>query len=956
MKARFLALAALVLGLASCQNDFDGNAVAGGEVNFQLAVTTGGVETRAGERGEADSQNAKDSAFGAVDYFQGANWADVDLRYILEVYDQADSYDNAEPVKDRMVKIVDAYEPVTFDLRLIPNRNYHFVVFADFVANGSHALSADEQLAVEGLHHDATNLQAIKILADAINEECTDAYFATADIKIENSAAQGIVLKRPYGKVRVVATDLAELNLNVDPKAVKVVYTTTQPDTFNAVNGKVSEVEEGTQEFTRVYGEISKTDLSQHTYTAGYDAKVENGRHTHMTLFTDYILATEEQRDIQFDLYVYDDAAMQSEIKHTEFSTMIPVQRNYLTTIIGNVLTTATEIDVTIDDNFANKDNQYYVFEAFVNGGEVTLTEDYVIGRPLFVEADAVLNLNGHSIKNAEGNADTDVIIVRKGAKLTINGEGTIEAVSGNDGYAIISEGELVINGGTYKAGVDANNAPNAVIYARGEGKVFVNGGYFPNDNNSTYVLNKKDADRANTTIEVRGGKFVGFNPANNAAEGVGTCFVADGYISVPAEDNCFEVVEFAGEITLSADITSAKSLVVAEGKSLKLNLGEFDIINAGATEALGVADAIIVYGKLEINGEGTVQGNTRSVWARGNTNAEITINGGKYVGAVVEGGCEVIYASGNGKITINGGTFEAANMDENSFAAPQYAVLNLHGNGAAGCDIEVYGGSFKNFNPADNISENPKQNFCAEGHISLANGEWFDVYPGTTAATTNDFLSAIANADNDAVVVTETLDFGTNEISINNDLVLDFGGNDVVAGGESSKNASIAANGEYDITVSNANITGGSIMAFYGANIVLDNVNLTHNDSGSGRHLVYVASDNSTQAVTTIKGGNYNMVAASGKSYLTAHGNAIIYVEGGNFTGKGARASKAPINALSLGGYTGQVILAGGTYDFDPSADYIGSKNTVYPSQATIAEGYKVVNNGNGTWSVVKA
>ncbi|MBO5894939.1 MAG: hypothetical protein J6Q33_04020, partial [Alistipes sp.] len=386
MKARFLALAALVLGLASCQNDFDGNAVAGGEVNFQLAVTTGGVETRAGERGEADSQNAKDSAFGAVDYFQATDWKDVDLRYILEVYDKADSYENAEPVKDRMVKIVDAYEPVTFDLRLIPNRDYHFVVFADFVANGSHALNADDQLTVEGLHHDATNLQAIKILGDAINEECTDAYFATADIKIENSAAQGIVLKRPYGKVRVVATDLAELNLNVNPKAVKVAYTTTQPDTFNAVNGKVSEVKEGTQEFTRVYGDISMTDLSQHTYTAGYDAMVKNGRHTHMTLFTDYILATEEQRDIQFDLYVYDNAAMQpeNEIKHTEFSTMIPVQRNYLTTIIGNVLTTATEIDVTIDDNFANKDNQYYVFEAFVNGGEVTLTEDYVIGRPLF--------------------------------------------------------------------------------------------------------------------------------------------------------------------------------------------------------------------------------------------------------------------------------------------------------------------------------------------------------------------------------------------------------------------------------------------------------------------------------------------------------------------------------------------------------------------------------------------
>ena len=931
MKARFLALAALVLGLASCQNDFDGNAVAGGEVNFQLAVTTGGVETRAGERGEDDSQNAKDSAFGAVDYFQATNWADVDLRYILEVYDQADSYDNAEPVKDRMVKIVDAYEPVTFDLRLIPNRNYHFVVFADFVANGSHALSADEQLAVEGLHHDATNLQAIKILADAINEECTDAYFATADIKIENSAAQGIVLKRPYGKVRVVATDLAELNLNVDPKAVKVVYTTTQPDTFNAVNGKVNEVKEGTQEFTRVYGEISKTDLSQHTYTAGYDAKVENGRHTHMTLFTDYILATEEQRDIQFDLYVYDDAAMQSEIKHTEFSTMIPVQRNYLTTIIGNVLTTATEIDVTIDDNFANKDNQYYVFEAFVNGGEVTLTEDYVIGRPLFVEADAVLNLNGHSIKNAEGNADTDVIIVRKGAKLTINGEGTIEAVSGNDGYAIISEGELVINGGTYKAGVDAGDAPNAVIYARGEGKVFVNGGEFPNENNSTFVLNKKDADRATTTIEVRGGHFCNFDPANNAAENAGTCFVADGYVSLPAEDNCFEVVELAGEITLPANLTPAKSLVVLEGKSLKLNLGGFNIINAGATEDLGVADGIIVYGKLEINGEGTVQGKTRSVWARGNTNAEVTINGGNYVGAVVDGGCEVIYASGNGKIAINGGTFEAANMDDSSFAAPQYAVLNLHGNGKDGCDIKVYGGSFKNFDPANNISENPKHNFCAEGCISLADGEWFNVVSGAVVTNADEFKAAASNANLDYIVVAADLNFGTSTATVTTNKIILGNGHKLTAGGTtSSKNYGLgfsAAKGEVNDLVM---IGGGGIYANNGAELEVNNVTLKVKYSASGRHMFYV-----NNATLTVNSGEFD-VLRTGCCYFSMENNARAYVKGGTFEDMMAKGDEPVYTASGA-----QLEISGGKFQ-------VGTVNYKFDPTPWLAEGYQAIRVGN--------
>ncbi|MBR6545169.1 MAG: hypothetical protein IKT66_07120, partial [Alistipes sp.] len=457
MKARFLALAALVLGLASCQNDFDGASVgAGSEVNFQLSVSAPELSATRAEDKDGDTQNGYDSAFGAIDYLSDADWANVDLRYSLEVYDKAENYEDAQPIKDRMVVITDEYAPVTFDLRLVPNRDYHFVVFADFVPEGSvNATDAADQPELGLRHKIGANLGDITIVekdanekaVKTINDELGDAYFAVADVvKLGNNSSSNIVLKRPYGKIRVIATDLAELNLNVDPASVKVNYTATRPLRFNAVSGKVSDVLK-TSEYVSVYNDgVGKNSLDSHFYTEGYDAKVENGRHTHMTLFTDYILALndDEQSSVNFNLEVLDGNG--DRIKYTEFSTEIPIQRNHLTTIIGNVLTTATEINVTIDDNFANKDNQYYVFEAFVNGGEVTLTEDYVIGRPLFVEADAVLNLNGHSITNAEDNADTDVIIVRKGAKLTINGEGTIEAVSGNDGYAIISEGELVIN------------------------------------------------------------------------------------------------------------------------------------------------------------------------------------------------------------------------------------------------------------------------------------------------------------------------------------------------------------------------------------------------------------------------------------------------------------------------------------------------------------------------------
>ena len=563
MKARFFALAALVLGMVSCQQDFNGltPVPVGGEVDFQLAVAA--PELSATRADDGDTQYGNDSAFGAIDYLSDdanqyrTDWSDVNLRYTLEVYD-ADALTEA-PVKDRQVIIVDKYEPVKFDLRLIPNRDYRFVVFADFVPQAFTDVTATNDVQGNaGLHHTiGSTLQTIAIKEDAINDECTDAYFASEKIKIENSAPKSITLKRPYGKVRVIATDLAELNLNVDPASVVVKYTAKHPQAFNAVTGSIDAEQDSVYTLSSAYNEgVGKESLANHFYTEGYDKETTTNakndeRHTHMTLFTDYILAVDnEHRPINFEMSVYEKSG--ELIKTTEFSTMIPVQRNSLTTIIGNVLTTATEINITIDDNFENADRQYYVFEALVNGGEVTLDRDYVIGRPLFVEAEAILNLNGFSITTSAKNQETDAIIVRPGGKLTINGEGTIEAVTDTDGYAVISEGELVINGGTFKAGVDKNGEANAVIYARGNGKVYVNGGEFPNGAESKFVLNKKDSDRGTTTIEVRGGRYYKFNPANNAAENPKENFVAPGFSSI--KDGDWYIIEAANDCVDKGD------------------------------------------------------------------------------------------------------------------------------------------------------------------------------------------------------------------------------------------------------------------------------------------------------------------------------------------------------------------------------------------------------------------
>ena len=463
MKARFFALAALVLGLASCQQEFSGVTPVGGEVDFQLKVDARELATRAGDTAE-NPQNAFNSAFGAIDYFQATDWSQLDLRYSLEVYDVADDYTDAVPVKDRLVKIVDQYEPVAFDLRLVPNRNYHFVVFADFVEEGEYAKEVNPAIEAQrdlGLRHSiGDNLGQISIKYDAINDELTDAYFATKDITISNSAAQDIVLQRPYGKVRVIATDLHELNLNVNPQSVTVVYDAFHPMAFNAVTGAIDgkyETKEYSYTYADLYKEVKEGGLQNHYYTSGYDEYKEenidknaNGveRHKYMTLFTDYILAKEQQESIHFTMTVNDKAG--NEIKTTQFNTDIPVQRNYLTTIIGNVLTTATEVNVTIDDNFGG---YHHVETIFVSSFRelYEAVENYKNGQVIIFEADIV-----------DDDAERDIVILQKeGVNVVING----------NGYKF--EGGITINGNARANGAETVLLKNINFYTK-EAKTFI--------------------------------------------------------------------------------------------------------------------------------------------------------------------------------------------------------------------------------------------------------------------------------------------------------------------------------------------------------------------------------------------------------------------------------------------------------------------------------------------------
>ena len=570
MKARFFALAALVLGLASCQQEFDGAATqVGGEVDFQLKVDAKELATRAND---GDSQYGFDSAYGAIDYLCDEadplriDWTDVDLRYTLEVYD-ADALD-AVPVKDRQVIIVDKYEPVAFDLRLVPNREYQFVVFADFVKNGecdkevNPSIDAQAEL---GLYHNiGSDLRDITIKNDAINNETTDAYFASEKIKITNSAAQSIVLKRPYGKVRVIATDLAELNLNVEPKSVKVTYDAAHRASFNAVTGAI-DAEYRTKEYTNEYNDIKKTDMSRHIYT-GFDTdeyKVENAnrevRNTYMTLFTDYILANTQQESIHFTMEVFD--ADGNTIKETIFNTEIPVQRNHLTTIVGNVLTTATEINVTIDDNFEGRHERDFVLVNTAKELQEAL-DAYKNGQTILFDA------------NIEGNVTVDQVA---GKDYVIDGNGyEYTGTITIDGNARMNEAETVLikNVNFVHVGdaelnfIEMNSTDGAVRYAH---NVTIEKCTFNGGNNTTAVKFRQCKNITIKDCEVISGHSLAqlYGCTNVTIEG--TTVKALRGVSFGTSTNCvvknsaFEVEKYG----LRVDADGARTLVV-ENSTIK--------------------------------------------------------------------------------------------------------------------------------------------------------------------------------------------------------------------------------------------------------------------------------------------------------------------------------------------------------------------------------------------------
>ena len=304
MKKSILTLLGAGLLLTSCQSDEPFAPGEGGEkqVTFTLNVP-GELGTRAG----ATDNN---SGVGGFSNGQGT------LYYTLVL----DANGDTRVFKDATVS--NNGRTATFTPTVVLGRDYTITAYASFDDNTSINAKAD--------------IEAIEVSKN-FNDESKDAYFHTTRHNFANDDLQPLTLRRPFGKLRLVATDYKAggTALNTEIESVKVTYHDQQTATFNAVEGLFS--------YNGVNGDIEATKPFEGYYSSTADET---------TLFADYIPANSQDNMVDFTVEVK--YANSEETYYRRFND-IPVRRNSLTTLKGNFFTAGAQITVNVDDNFDNE-------------------------------------------------------------------------------------------------------------------------------------------------------------------------------------------------------------------------------------------------------------------------------------------------------------------------------------------------------------------------------------------------------------------------------------------------------------------------------------------------------------------------------------------------------------------------------------------------------------------------
>ena len=620
---------------------------------------------------------------------------------------------------DKTATFTDLKTQVTFSP--VKGKTYNFVFWAQ---------------AEDATCYDIDDLKNIKISYEGAvaNDEKRDAFYATRkELKVNGALTETIKLYRPFAQVNFGTADLfdaAAAGFIPAQSAFTATDVANVFDTFNA-EGKVEGL--ATDKVTFAKAEIP----------GGGETLVTKDGTKYLWMTMNYILPVGKQGEKHIS-NVTAEFIPESGDAITASSPQTPVQNNYRTNILGNLLTSQVIFNVEIVPIFNEPDNDIDLVNIknveslkalFATGGEATLAADLVLDEAVAVMPgkEVTLDLNGKTIKNNSNSVALDVY-----GSLVINGEGTVDGGEGGDNVAVWSRpgGKLTINDGTYTVGADANGSGNSTIYTTG-GDVVINGGTFSSAAKYAgryWTINKQNGSTGK--VEIYGGTFPGFDPANPNTDDE-TTYVAEGYVSVE-KDGVWTVLPgvkdaaalkavFAegGVVALANDLVLDRSLSVPAGAEVVIDLNGKTISNTADLWDVPDANAgnwsllSVKGGTLTIKGAGTLQAKENDCYAVDVQNGgKVVIEDGTYVGNI-----HAVYVQ-KGTAEIKGGKYSVQQTYPDAAKAYGF-VLNCYDanrkNGTA--KILVSGGEFVKFNPADCVAEGAGTNFVVAGYKSVADG-----------------------------------------------------------------------------------------------------------------------------------------------------------------------------------------------------------------------------------------
>ena len=341
-------------------------------------------------------------------------------------------------------------------------------------------------------------------------------------------------------------------------------------------------------------------------------------------------------------------------------------------------------------------------------GQTVRLLADVEQNDQLTINKSITLDLNGKTIKNTVdiwGDNANAILSITNGAKVTITGNGTIDAKE-NDCYTInVVKGDLTIENGTFYGNV-------SVVQVE-EGTLSVKGGTFDLhqkwEGSSKYLFNCIDKAYVDgsANVAISGGTFVGFDPnvsPEQKVDGKTPSFAAPGAGITKNEDGSFTAVDgMTAQIldkdgnSVNAYNTLADAVAAAQdGQTVRL-LADVEqntqlIINKSITldlngKTIKISGYTAEKAQVSVKGNLTIQDSSEA--QTGKICSDYTGTAGRVVS--VENG---------GKLTIAGGTITTEGMSGLSGSAVYIA---------SGAEVNMTGGTVKVDAKRGNVAMNVK-------------------------------------------------------------------------------------------------------------------------------------------------------------------------------------------------------------------------------------------------------